>query len=260
MIKFQDILRHLSEDVEGDKYWRDEARDVYDEMIEYLKNDGELLVAPHISSKMFQAEIRLNNFYDIEWSLGSGESPLAIKFMDINKKPGFGEYKPSKVMPILTMYVLLTDRLFEDLDEKDLSQTERFNVVNSESFQDKIRDQIVDQFEPSGTFRETFIHEIIHHFDFRRSGLSKDEWLDREDYYKDDKEINAFFQSLIDGIEENPEMYEDHIEDWKNDFKSFRDWFFNMNRMRKFKKSMSDSQYRRVVKRLYNFWNEYLSD
>lgn len=269
MIRFREILESINEDAERDKYYRDKARNIYNQMIDYLNDGGDITVGPSTNPEYFSIRLDLTDFYDIDWELKDYYNPLAINFFDRKKDPGtHGKYDAKNVAPVLKMYILFADFLLQKHDiplnvKSDVGKY--YDEMNTEDFKDSARKHIVKQFQNSSKYREVFIHEMTHHFDFRRSQLSGVDWGQSDtDYFKQDIEINAYFQGKLADFEEeletNPEKYESEVEDWKDSFRDFKEWFFDDKTMKRFERIISDDQYKRIVNRLYGFWDKYLSE
>lgn len=264
MTKFKNILLKLQEDAKQDKKWRKEARDIYKKMIEYLKNGGEIRVIKNFRDvKRFNYEISLDDFYTIDkWEMKSHYNPLSIRFYSYRKNKGVnGDHNPLRVAPMMNIYCLKVDELL--YRNNYYSSSNKSKILSSEEFKNDLRDHTVEMLQPYSNFYNTFIHEMIHHIDFRRSGLSKTEWLNDKHYYKKDKEVNAFFQEFLDNyerkIEKGQSLSQKYFNKFKNNFKEFKEWVFRV-KLKSFQDNLDDDQYKRLVNRLYDFWKEYLQD
>jgi len=120
----------------------------------------------------------------------------------------------------------------------------------------------------SGQVEASFIHEFIHYLDFKRffstastfsrkfdpndvKNVQAKSFQDMYDYMNSPHEFNAYYQALVDKIE-NSEARDTF--DWSTFSRFMDDISWNLPKI--MKDYMNDEYKRKLVKRLYSFWVE----
>ncbi len=230
----------LFEDAELDREFRKKARKIYEDLLSYLEDEGE-----NIS---FQQGIGLSVSLDEFTDPVREKNPLKVVWLPSKSRFGDASYfkKGSGVMR--SPYLAL-----RGLDKSDL------NLPPDERKEKLIRDLKSNS--------DVFIHELIHYFDDLRSDKDLQNVLsfdksdyDTEDYYSDPVEVNAFFQAAVSELEDFIEE-EGHFKFmmetcWKEDFKKFNEWMFENVIPDELEENISKDQKKRLVNRLYGFWEQ----
>jgi hypothetical protein len=116
---------------------------------------------------------------------------------------------------------------------------------------------------------KVFMHEYIHYLDDKRTELGLEDLAnynteggakELSDYFSDPIEVNAFFQSGLAQLQstlEVPGVLDNYMKrEWNENFQDFKDWFFDEHLDRVILMNISEDQRRRLINRLYGFWNE----
>lgn len=230
------ILPFLIEDAKQDKIFRDKARKIYQDLIEYLENSGD-----YYTSKRIGAYVTTSQFTDviddeltIEWTqtrVGKGDASYTTR--------GSGAMKKK----VLRLFVM-DKRFYSDSEER--------------------RNEMIQGLKDNS---DVFIHELIHYFDDLRAEEDledviqyKSQGKDPKTYYSDPVEVNAFFQSALaefEGFIEDDEHFEFMMEmRWKKDFRNFKEWIFDKVLPEEFMKHLSGDQKKRLINRLYGYWKQ----
>lgn len=227
------VKRRLVEDAEQDRLFRQQAIDVYEDLVEYLKSGGKLIG--------YGRAVTIDMFTDLEQN---ARKPLKIEWKEEMKSSGEGSYAQIDGQPTITLYVM-EKRIYSD---------------ESEARKDMIRG-LQDH-------AKVFMHEYIHYLDDRRTDLGIENIAsytggeDKEfsDYFSDPIEVNAFFQSGLAQLQstlEVPGVLNTHMKrHWNHNFRDFKDWFFEKHLDRVILMNISEDQKRRLINRLYGFWKK----
>lgn len=228
------VKRRLVEDAEQDRLFRQQAVDVYESLVEYLKQGGEL--------KQAGRAVTIDQFTDLEQQT---RKPLKIVWKGEMESSGEGAYSEIKGQPTITLFVM-KKRIYSDV---------------SEARKDMIRG-LQDH-------AKVFMHEYIHYLDDRRTEMGLEDLAsynteggskELSNYFSDPIEVNAFFQSGLAQLQstlEVPGVLDSYMKrEWNEDFQDFKDWFFDEHLDRVILMNISEDQRRRLINRLYGFWNE----
>lgn len=228
------VKRRLVEDAEQDRLFRQQAVDVYESLVEYLKQGGEL--------KQAGRAVTIDQFADLEQQT---RKPLKIVWKGEIKSSGEGAYSEVNGQPTITLFVM-EKRIYSDVAEA------RKDMIRG--LQDHAK---------------VFMHEYIHYLDDKRTELGLEDLAnynteggakELSDYFSDPIEVNAFFQSGLAQLQstlEVPGVLDSYMKrDWNEDFQDFKDWFFDEHLDRVILINISEDQRRRLINRLYGFWNE----
>ena len=228
------VTSRLWEDAEQDRLFRQQAIDVYQQLVEFLRSGGEL--------KEYGRAVTIDQFADLE---KEAATPLKIRFEEEAKSDSANAvYRNERDGPVIVMFVL----------EK--------SIYNS---QKKARQDMVRGLQDAA---KIFMHEYIHYLDDRRTeadigdltSYKSDGNKKMSTYFSDSFEINAFFQSGLAELEhtlEVPGLLDTHMErDWNHSFRKFKDWFFDEHIPAPMQYNMSDDQEKRLINRLYGFWGQ----
>lgn len=221
----------LVEDAEQDRLFRQQAIDVYEGLLDYLRSGGEL--------KNFGRAVTIDQFMDLEQE---APDPLVIRF-DEKRGPTTAAYRSGGLE--IVMYVLEKD-IYDDI---------------SDARQDMVRG-LQDN-------AKAFMHEYIHYLDDRRTELGLEDLASYDTeggdkamsiYFSDPIEVNAFFQSGLAQLEstlEVPGVLESYMErDWNKNFRDFKGWFFDEHIPAQMQFNIDDDQEKRLINRLYGFWQD----
>jgi len=234
------LLDLLFEDAKLDREFREKARRIYEDLLSYLKDDGE-----DISFKRgIGLSVSLDKFTDPVRE----KNPLRVVWLP--SKPRFGDasYFKKGTGVMRSPYLALRGL---DKDDLNLPPEER-------------KEKFVKDLKSNS---DVFIHELIHYFDDLRSDKDLQNVLsfdksdyDTGDYYSDPVEANAFFQAAVSELEsftENDGHLKFMMENrWKEDFKKFNQWTFENVIPDEVIENISTSQKKRLVNRLYGFWEQ----
>jgi len=228
------VKRRLVEDAEQDRLFRQQAVDVYESFVEYLKQGGEL--------KQAGRAVTIDQFTDLEQQT---RKPLKIVWKGEMKSSGKGAYSEVNGQPTITLFVM-EKRIYSDV---------------SEARKDMIRG-LQDH-------AKVFMHEYIHYLDDKRTELGLEDLAnynteggakELSDYFSDPIEVNAFFKSGLAQLQstlEVPGVLDNYMKrEWNENFQDFKDWFFDEHLDRVILMNISEDQRRRLINRLYGFWNE----
>jgi len=229
------VIRRLREDAEQDRLFRKQAREVYDKLVEYLKNSGEF------QRKGASRSVSITQFTDLE---KNASSPLKIKWYDEGMSSADAKYVKNGGDPEIRLFVL-EQGIFDSEDDS------RFAMMR------KLQN-----------FAKVFMHEYVHYLDDRRTEANiKDlatydtgEEKSWETYFTDPFEINAYFQSGLAQLEQTlqvPGLLDTRMSrDWNESFRGFKDWFFEEHIPPRMQYNINDDQKKRLINRLYGFWRE----
>jgi hypothetical protein len=225
------VIRRLREDAEQDRLFRQQAIDVYEGLLNYLRSGGEL--------KDFGRAVTIDQFMDLE---ERAADPLIIRF-DEKRGPITAAYREGRGEKEIVMYVLEKD-IYDDISDA------RRDMVRG--LQDNAK---------------AFIHEYIHYLDDRRTELGLEDLASYDTeggnkamsvYFSDPIEVNAFFQSGLAQLEstlEVPGVLDSYMKkDWNKNFRDFKDWFFDEHIPPQMQFNIDDGQEKRLINRLYGFW------
>lgn len=228
------VVRRLREDAEQDRLFRQQAIDVYKQLVEYLKSGGEFF------QEGAARTVQIDQFTSLE---DRAPVPLKIKWYDKDMASADARYVKAGGDPEIRLYVL--DRAIFD-SKKDARRAMRRGLEN---------------------ISKVFMHEYIHYLDDRRTEANIQD-LARYDpgggkqwetYFTDPVEVNAYFQSGLAQLEhtlEVPGLLDTRMKrDWNNNFRDFKDWFFEEHIPEDMEYYISDDQRKRLINRLYGFWN-----
>lgn len=109
--------------------------------------------------------------------------------------------------------------------------------------------------------RKTLVHELIHKFDWERSGgrLPTNGMDTVEGYYNSPAEFNAHYQEALYTITNSIEGRFKNDRALKSDYRYFRNFFdgaFNQD----FLKNLDQRNRQRLEGRLYQYWSEYVRE
>ena len=226
------VKRRLVEDAEQDRLFRQQAVAVYESLVEYLKQGGEL--------KQAGRAVTLDQFTDLEQK---PRTPLKIVWKGEMKSSGEGAYSEVRKQPTIFLYVM-EKRIYSDVSEARK-----------------------DMFRGLQDHAKVFMHEYIHYLDDRRTEAGLEDLAnydienkDFSEYFSDPIEVNAFFQSGLAQLQstlEVPGVLDNYMKrEWNENFQDFKDWFFDEHLDRVILMNISEDQKRRLINRLYGFWNE----
>lgn len=105
------------------------------------------------------------------------------------------------------------------------------------------------------------IHELTHAFDDIKSDYNVEPPRigGTEEYFNNDQEVNAYFvEGLSDMIDAIDYRHDGEIPDMWGDFEKFKDRFYRLYLPDSFKNEMRSETEKDVIKRLYQFWSEYI--
>lgn len=227
------VKRRLWEDAEQDRLFRQQAIDVYENLVEYLKNGGKFQkIGP-------SKAVPIDRFTEFE---KEESNPLTVKWLDSDFASSKAEYVGKN--RDIKLYVL--DKAIFD------SKREARNAMRL-GLQDNAK---------------AFMHEYIHYLDDRRTEFElqnltryepgKDKKM--SNYFSDPIEINAYFQAglaQVQSLLEDPDLRKTFMDQWNRDFRKFKDWFFREHIPLPMQYShMDEDQKKRLVNRLYGFWQK----
>lgn len=118
--------------------------------------------------------------------------------------------------------------------------------------QEALRDEIINVLERK---KNDFIHEYIHYLDDKRSEhdfFGRSAEFGSEEYYREDEEVNAYFQQAMASAEEKINR-----KNWRG-FRELKNWFFGNAIEDEVVKNITTDQRKRLVKRLYDYWTNYI--
>ncbi len=228
------VKLRLVEDAEQDRLFRQQAVDVYESLVDYLKSGGELIE--------FGRVVTIDMFTDLE---EQAPNPLQIRFDEERKSSTDAAYRNTADGPEIVLFVLEKD-IYDSVEEA------RREMVRGLQNHAKV-----------------FMHEYIHYLDDRRTELGIEDLAGYETgggkrkmsvYYSDPIEVNAYFQSGLAQLEstlEVPGVLDTHMKrNWNESFRDFKDWFFDEHIPPRMQFNIDDDQEKRLINRLYGFWEE----
>lgn len=228
------VKRRIVEDAEQDRLFRKQAREVYRKLVDYLRSGGDLM--------KFGRSVTIDMFTDYEQGVAN---PLKVQWKQKDKASSDAAYAKVDGQPTITLFVM--DRA----------------VYNE---RDRARKEMINKLQDNAT---VFMHEYIHYLDDRRTETYIDDLASYESgknkkmsvYFSDDFEVNAYFQAGLAQTEElleEPSLLQTFLKRWDRNFRKFKDWFFENQIPPRMDYNISDSQRKRLVNRLYGFWEEYI--
>lgn len=232
------VVRRLREDAEQDRLFRQQAIDVYENLVEYLKSGGRF-------EKEGPAKVvRLDWVMDLE---KEAKQPLKIKWMSSDLRAGddTGEYI-QKNGPQIKLWVL-NQAIFD-------SKNEARNAMRL-GLQDNAK---------------IFMHEYIHYLDDLRTDFGLKNIINYDPgenkslstYFTDPIEVNAYFQSGLAQVEamiEDDDLFDMFMNrEWSGGFRDFKEWFFSEQIPLPMETKIDDDQRKRLINRLYGFWERYI--
>ena len=227
------VVRRLFEDAEQDRLFRQQAIDVYEGLVEYLKRGGQF------QNEGAARAVRIDQFTDLE---KEASNPLEIKWYDKDMDSADAKYVKNGGDPEIRLYVL-SQAIFDS--EKETRTAMRRGLENH---------------------AKIFMHEYIHYLDDRRTEANIQDLAQYEPgegkqwatYFTDPFEVNAYFQSGLAQLEhtlEVPGLLDTRMKrDWNESFRKFKDWFFDEHIPPRMQYNISDDQEKRLINRLYGFW------
>lgn len=233
-MKYLDLFENTS----NDKNFRLEANNIFNLMIDYINNIRDDI----FSHKMKKNEIILDMSF-----LNKNYNDLSIIIA-----PGS---LSGKLTRMAEFYILELGILNPKKDNKDMTKEEIINLLKN--------------------LKNIFIHEIIHYLDFKRQKNKKtfsniDSTL--KDYFNSPEEYNAYFQELIDSLEDSIRNFRKTNPKFVNNLKrfgfdKFKNWFFEkwITLLPKYEEGILTPKYKeKFIKRLYQYfksdWQELLSE
>lgn len=247
------VIWRLLEDAETDHMMRDQAINVLENLIEYLKSDGDLRVEVGGFDGFY---VYLKDFSEYEQRT---KNPLKIVF---------STYEMTKETPLYSSHKgMIVIPVFEDNP----------GIVPKKQHKTKIYRSLEREYYRS------FVHEYIHYLDDIRTELNLDDLakydiegvlssgksinLDNaavRDYFSDPLEVNAFFQQAMAFIhqiaKDRGPLFKSYKKQWNNDFRKFKSWFFDQELNKYTRQSIDRGQYKRLVNRLYGFFENYIKE
>lgn len=235
------VIQRLRENAKQDRLFRQQAIDVYESLVEYLKSGGETKGRGH------GRLITVDQFTDLE---KNAKNPLRIKW-DQEGKVGNTDaaYAMTSKGPQITLFVM-----------------ERMAYNEKEDMRREMTRKLQDN-------AKIFMHEYIHYLDDRRTEMDLEDLAtygdrgmkDFADYFSDPLEVNAYFQSGLAQLQstlEVPGLLDTHMRrDWNESFRGFKEWFFDEHIPNHMLRNIDSDQRKRLINRLYGYWerieNEY---
>lgn len=235
------VVQRLWEDAEQDRLFRQQAIDVYEDLVNYLKSGG------RFERKGPARALKINWFTDLE---EEASNPLEVRWYD-KDMAGSGtdaKYVVEKGVPQIRLYVL-DQAIFDTEDDARFAM--RRGLENA---------------------AKVFMHEYIHYLDDRRTQYDLDDLAQYEPgegkqistYFSDPLEVNAYFQSGLAQLEhtlEVPGLLDTRMKrDWNENFRDFKDWFFQEHIPLPMETHIDSDQRKRLINRLYGFWQQIEND
>lgn len=264
-MKLKDILI----EAESDKKNRSIAEKVYENLISYLEGNLEVKVKTSLNVSNLVLSVDLSDFYK---SMMSEYYPLELRFHSKFSKKTKADLRWGGINgSVMNLYHVDFEILYQNLgipldtDAAKLNSKRYLSILNSEDFEDDAASRVADELRVVRDLRESFFEEIHHYLDYvRTEGDVK--FGDKGGYWEKNTEVNAKVQSAITSfkkdfsgdVENLPPGYQ-FQEEWRKDFQSFKDWFFDEKLSKELVDGLSEDQYKSVVKRLYQFWKDELN-
>lgn len=261
-MKFKKLLKEVSKDKEN----RDVAESIYDNLIDHLESGGEARIKKSINIENFVLSVDLSDFHP---SMMSEYYSLEIKFHSKFRKKTKGNLKWRGTRgSIINLFHVDFEVFFQnkgiplDVSVAKINSSKFFSMMRTDEFKKDVMEVAANELRMVRDLRETFFEEIHHYLDYVRTEGNVS-LGDKDDYWEKNTEINAKFQSAISsfkkdisGDTENIESNYEFQEKWRNDFQSFKDWFFDRKFSKKLVRNLSKSQEKKVINRLYKFWEK----
>jgi len=239
----KNVMFRLTEDAETDKLMRQQAIDVFENLVDYIRNGGMIQYAGRFNNPY----VKINWFTEHEQE---AKTPLRIFFGQENESSADGMYTQQlQGGPAIVLYILDDESYKKDEDE--------------------IKDEIYQKIR---SVYDVFVHEYIHYLDNMRAGvdldkiatydsntITADQW---RTYFSDPLEVNAYFQagvSQIQSLADEPRLIDNlNRKSWEGDFRKFKDWAFDEFLPDQLLRAISSGQRKRLVNRLYGYWKSYI--
>lgn len=209
--------------LKNDMKFYNEAKSFYDKMIIKLKNN-DFITQPD-GSVLFKGSEIDNKYSDLLILIVSKNKKFNI-FGNFISAYAFAYHKNNKV--------IITPVLTDDIK----------SVINIDD--------------------RSFIHEFIHYLDSERNNnlrnKNKGEALQKETYYNNPKEFNAYYQEIVGYVVNDLLKNKTLLDKFKNKFTTFElfyKWMISQVIDQDFISYLNNDNERKLKKRLYNIYNEY---
>ncbi len=212
--------------VQNDKYYYDIAEEFYEKMIIELNNNN--FINQNDGNILFKAsEINLDyrDLLIIFTSYNTEKTKPPFGNDTLKSYYSFGSYKEYKV-------IVISNLKYDKIPSKGIS-------------------------------KESFIHEFIHYLDFKRSKGFKPNFDDKttiSDYYNSPTEYNAYYQeaaTYIVNLFKDMDILNKFKEKYET-FDKFLKWMLENVFDKDFIKNLNDKNKRKIKKRIYNIYSEFL--
>lgn len=255
----------LQEDVEERKMFREQARQVWNDFIKYIKSGGEFRA--RFISEEYAFDYEPKNFVlfieiaDVSPYIDDDRFTIALSTSDIR---GEGRYNNQNhtlyidVFPVSTIKEIyenkleVVSRVGQQVDYKELAE------LIAEELKRNVLNYIGD------VEKEVFMHEYTHYIDFnyKKAVMSYDRenvFDNLAEYFNDPVETNARFQAALASFEDD--YNKEDIKTQFQDFEDFQSLFFEnygsilgLDGLMQTDKDVLKS----FKKRLYKYWDKIL--